>query len=304
MAEITAKLVNELRQMTGVGMMDCKKALVETGGDMDAAVDLLRKSGQAKAAKKAGREANEGLIRIHKADDRHAAMLILHSETDFVARNEQFQSLANGLVAHLATVELPPQCIGAVAPPEHNETLLALHYKDGQTISDAITGLIAIIGENMQLGQVVVERSTEPGDYIQDYMHGNRVGVLVCLTVGKPETLHNERFIDAAKDLAMQVAAAMPVAPRSVDREGVDPADVEHEKNILIEQAKAEGKPQEIAEKMVAGRLSKFFAEVCLLEQPYIRDEKLTVKAMLEEVSKELGDTVHVARFHRFQLGS
>lgn len=304
MAEITAKLVNELRQRTGVGMMDCKKALVETDGDMDAAVDLLRKSGQAKAAKKAGREANEGLIRIHKVDDRHAAMMVLHSETDFVARNEQFQALANGLVQHFATADLPPQCIGAAAPPEHNETLLAMPYKDGHTVKQAIDALIAIIGENMQLGQVVVERSNELHDYVQDYMHGNRVGVLVCLTVSKPETLSSPRFIEAAKDVAMQVAAAMPVVPRSVDRDGVDPADVEHEKNILIEQAKAEGKPQEIAEKMVAGRLSKFFAEVCLLEQPYIRDEKQTVKAMLEEVSKELGDTVHIARFHRFQLGS
>lgn len=304
MAEINAKLVNELRQRTGVGMMDCKKALVETDGDMEAAIDLLRKSGLAKAAKKAGREANEGLIRIHMAGERHGAMLVLNCETDFVARNDKFQELANGLVRYFASVELPPQCIGTPAPPEHIETLLAMHYQDSQTVGDAIKSMIAIIGENMQLGQIVVERSAEPGDFLQEYMHGNRVGVLVCLTCGKPETHHNPRFVEAAKDLAMQVAAAMPVAARAVDRDGVDPADVEHEKSILIEQAKAEGKPQEIAEKMVAGRLSKFFAEVCLLEQPFIKDEKMTVKAMLEEVGKEIGDTIHVARFHRFQLGS
>jgi elongation factor Ts len=304
MAEVTASLVNELRQRTAVGIMDCKKALVECGGDMEAAIDLLRKSGLAKAAKKAGREANEGLIRIHKANARHGAMLVLNCETDFVARNDKFQELANGLVQYFAGVELPPQCIGAAAPPEHISMLLGMHYADSQTVGEVIAGLIAVTGENMQLGQVVVERSAEPGDYLQEYMHGNRVGVLVCLTSGKPETHHNPRFIEAAKDVAMQVAAAMPVAPRAVDRDGVDPADVEHEKNILIDQAKAEGKPQEIAEKMVAGRLSKFFAEVCLLEQPFIKDEKLTVKAMLEGVAQEIGDTIHVARFHRFQLGS
>jgi elongation factor Ts len=305
MAEINAKLVNELRQRTAVGMMDCKKALVETDGDMEAAIDLLRKSGLAKAAKKAGREANEGLIRIHMADERHGAMLILNCETDFVARNDKFQDLANGLVKYFATVELPAQCIGAPAPPEHiQSTLLGMHYQDSQTVGDAISGMIAIIGENVQLGQVVVERSTEPADFLQEYMHGNRVGVLVCLTCGKPETHHLPRFIEAAKDVAMQVAAGMPVVARAVDRDGVDPADVEHEKNILIDQAKAEGKPLEIAEKMVAGRLGKFFAEVCLLEQPFIKDEKLTVKTMLEEVGKEIGDTIHVRRFHRFQLGS
>jgi elongation factor Ts len=231
-------------------------------------------------------------------------MLVLNCETDFVARNDKFQALANGLVKYFATVELPAQCIGAPAQPEHISTLLGMHYEDSLTVGEAISGMIAIIGENVQLGQVVVERSTEPNDFLQEYMHGNRVGVLVCLTCGKPETHHNPRFVEAAKDVAMQVAAGMPVVARAVDRDGVDPADVEHEKNILIDQAKAEGKPLEIAEKMVAGRLGKFFAEVCLLEQPFIKDEKLTVKAMLEEVAKEIGDTIHVGKFHRFQLGS
>jgi elongation factor Ts len=304
MAEITAKIVNELRQRTGVGMMDCKKALVETDGDAEAAIDLLRKSGLAKAAKRAGREANEGLIRIFKADDRHGAMLVLNCETDFVSRSEQFQALCDGLVRHFATVELPEECIGAPAAETHLETIRNMHYKDGRSVGDAIAALVGIIGENMQLSHVVVERSAEPGDYIMDYLHGNRVGVLTCLTVGKPATLHNPRFLEVARDVAMQVAAGVPVVARAVDRDGVDPADVEHEKNILIEQAKAEGKPLEIAEKMVTGRLSKFFAEVCLLEQPFIKDEKLTVKAMLEEAGKEVDDTIHVVRFHRFQLGS
>lgn len=303
MTEITAKLVNELRQRTGAGMMDCKKALVETAGDMENAADKLRLMGLAKAAKKAERTANEGLIRIHKLDDRRGAMLVLNCETDFVSRGEQFTELANGLAHFFATAELPAQCIGAPAAAEHIETVKGMNYKDGATVGDAIAALVGVIGENIQLSQVVVERSTEPYDFLQDYMHGNRVGVLVCLSVGKPETLHNERFLEAAKDLAMQVAAGVPQVALSVDRDGVDPAAVEHEKAILIEQAKAEGKSQEIAEKMVMGRLGKFFAEVVLLEQPFVKDDKITVKAMLEEVGTELGDTLHVARFHRFQLG-
>jgi elongation factor Ts len=304
MAEITAKHVNELRQRTGAGMMDCKKALVETEGDMEAASDKLRLMGLAKAAKKAERTANEGLIRIHKLDDRRGAMLVLNCETDFVARNEQFIELANGLAQHFATAELPPQCFGAAASKEHLEMIKSMSYKDGASVGDAIASLVGVIGENIQLNQVVVERSTEPGDLLQEYMHGNRVGVLVCLSVGKPETLGSARFREVAKDVAMQVAAGVPQVPLGVDRDGVPPEMIEHEKALLIEQAKAEGKPQEIAEKMVMGRLGKFFAEVCLLEQPFIKDDKITVKEMLEQAGKELGDTIHVARFHRFQLGA
>jgi len=303
MADISAKMVMDLRKATGLGMMECKKALTESGGDLDGAVELLRKKGLAKAAKKAGREAKEGLIRIHKIDDRHGAMLVINCETDFVSRNDDFRALVEDLAAFFAAAEVPPQCFGAPASAEHiEEQIKGMAYK-GHTVGDELTAAVAKIGENIQLGNIVLERSEEPGDYLQEYLHGNRVGVLVCLTTGKPETHQDERFIELAHDLAMQVAAAMPRVAEAVDRDGLDPALVDKEKEILIEQAKAEGKPPEIAEKMVMGRINKFFGEVCLVDQPYIRDDKKQVKEIIEAAEQELGDTVKIARFHRFELG-
>jgi elongation factor Ts len=293
----------DLRKATGLGMMECKKALTESGGDLDAAVELLRKKGLAKAAKKAGREAKEGLIKIHKIDDRHGAMLVVNCETDFVARNDDFRALVEDLAAFFAAAEVPPQCVGGAASAEHiDEQIKGMAYK-GHTVGEELTAAVAKIGENIQLGNIVLERSEEPGDYLQEYLHGNRVGVLVCLTTGKPETHQDERFIELAHDLAMQVAAAMPRVAEAVDRDGLDPALVEKEKEILTEQAKAEGKPPEIAEKMVMGRINKFFGEVCLVDQPYIRDDKKHVKEIIKAAEQELGDTIKVARFHRFELG-
>jgi len=303
MAEITAKMVMDLRKATGLGMMECKKALTESDGDLDAAVEWLRKKGLAKAAKKAGREAKEGLIRIHKTNHRHGAMLVINCETDFVSRNDDFQALVADLAAFFATAEVPPQCVGAPASSEHiEEQIKGMAYK-GHTVGEEITAAVAKIGENIQLGNIVLERSEDAGDFLQEYLHGNRVGVLVCLTTGKPETHQDERFVELAKDLAMQVAAAMPRAAEAVDRDGLDPAVVAKEKEILTEQAIAEGKPAEIAEKMVMGRINKFFGEVCLVDQPYIRDDKKQVKEIVKAVEQELGDTVKIARFHRFELG-
>lgn len=304
MAEITAKMVMDLRKATGLGMMECKKALAESEGDFDGAIELLRKRGLAKAAKRADREANEGLIKIHKTDPRHGAMLVVNCETDFVARSDDFQALTAGLAEFFATAELPPQCLGAPAVGEHIESDIKGMAYQGQTVGEALSAAIAKVGENIQLGSLVVERSEDAGDYLQDYLHGNRVGVLVCLTTGKPETQQDERFVELAKDLAMQVAAAMPRAAEAVDRSGLDPAVVEKEKEILTEQAKAEGKPPEIAEKMVMGRINKFFGEVCLVDQPYIRDDKQKVHDIIAAAEKEIGDTVKIARFHRFKLGS
>ena len=303
MAEVTAKMVMELRQRTGLGMMECKKALVEAEGDADAAVELMRKKGLAKADKRADRAAKEGLIRIHRADDSHGAMLVINCETDFVSRTDDFQALATEMAEFFAAAEAPAECIGAAAAPEHLAGPIAGMAYKGHTIGEEIVAAIAKIGENIRLGGVVLERSEDAGDYLQDYLHGNRVGVLVCLTTGKPETHQNERFQELAKDIAMQVAAGMPRVAEAVDRDGLDPGVVEHEKQILTEQAVAEGKPPEIAEKMVMGRINKFFGEVCLIEQPYIRDDKQKVKDIIKAAEGEIGDTVKVARFHRFQLG-
>lgn len=304
MAEISAKQVMELRKLTNAGMMDCKKALVESAGDIDAAKDWLRSHGLAKAAKKAGREANEGIIRITKTDDRHGLMLLINCETDFVARTDEFQSLVSGLSELFMGADLPKECLGAEASEEHiTEVILKMAYKDG-TVGEAITDSIAKLGENMALGRIVAERSEDAGDYMQDYMHGNRVGVLVCLTTGKPETQGNPVFQELAKDLAMQVAAGVPQVAQAVSREGIDPAAVEAETKILMEQATQAGKTPEIAEKMVTGRINKFYGEICLLEQPFIKDDKKKVEDIINAVEAELSDTITVARFHRFQLGS
>lgn len=303
MGEISAKQVMELRKRTGLGMMECKKALTETGGDIEAAIEELRKKGLAKAAKRADRAASDGLIRILKADDRHGAMIVLNCETDFVARTEDFISLTDEFAKFFVTADVPEQCLGAAASAEDIDNhVLTIPY-DGQTVGDAITGAIAKIGEKIQLGAIVVERSEDAEDYLQNYLHGNRVGVLICLTTGKLETHGSARFVELARDLAMQVAAGMPRVAEAVDRDGLDPAVVEKEKQILQEQAEGEGKPPEIAEKMVMGRINKFFGEVCLLEQPFIKDDKQKVKDIVKAAEKELGDTIKVARFHRFQLG-
>jgi elongation factor Ts len=302
MAEITASMVKDLRDLTGAGMMDCKKALTESGGDVEAAKDWLRQKGLAKAASKADRVAKDGLIKIHKTDDRHGAMLLLACETDFVAKTDDFKALVDGLARHLAAAQLADEHL---AKSSFGETLEVFREVDfnGKPISAALVETIAKVGENIQLGAVAIERSEDPRDYLGDYLHGKRVGVLVCVSTGKPETHADERFQEAVRDLAMQIAAAVPSVPIAVDRDGVDEALVEKERRFLIEQAKEQGKPQEIAEKMVEGRLSKYFEEVCLLEQPFVKDDKLKVRDYLAEAGKQLGDTISVARFHRFQFG-
>jgi elongation factor Ts len=311
MADITASMVSELRQRTGAGMMDCKKALVAHEGDMDKAAEELRKMGAAKADKKADRLAKDGLIRIHKTDDRHGAMLVLNCETDFVAKGDKFQALANDLVQYFTTSDLGSVKTGESLKGEGAAPAAELPYKDGQTVGEAIRGLIAVIGENMQLSALAVERSENANDYLQDYLHGNRVGVLVCLTTGKPETHNAPAFREVAKDIAMQVATGMPAVAIAVNRDAIDPAVIEKERAFLLEQALSEtpggpnfkGDPQEIAEKKVSGRMNKFFEEVSLLDQPYIRDEKSRIADVIKKAEQEVGDTITVARFHRFELG-
>ena len=311
MAEIKAKDVMELRKATGLGMMECKKALVEADGDFDAAIELLRKKGLAKAAKRAEREANEGIIKIVKTDDRHGVMLVLNSETDFVSRSDDFKAAVDELANHFASAEAPAECLGASASHEHIENAIAKMPYKGSTVGEELTQLSAKTGEKVQLGHIVLERSDDTGDYLQEYLHGNRVGVIVCLTTGKPETHANEKFQEVAKDIAMQAAAGMPRVAEAVSREDLDPEVIAKEKAILIEQAQTQAqesggkhKPADVIEKMVTGRMGKlFFGEVCLLEQPFIKDDKQTVKDVIAAAEKELGDTIKVVRFHRFQLG-
>ncbi len=286
MAEITAALVKQLREMTGAGMMDCKKALAETSGDLEGAVDWLRKKGLSAAAKKAGRVAAEGLIGA-AAEGNRGALVEVNAETDFVGRNETFQQFVTA-VARLA-LDTPSV-----------EALPAKPMNGGSTVQDQLTQLVATIGENMNLRRMT-SISVGTG-VVASYVHNavapglGKIGVLVGLeSQGDPEKL-----AALGRDIAMHVAATSPM---SIDVEGVDPAALERERSVLAEQAKASGKPAEIVAKMVEGRLRKFYEEVVLLEQTFVKDGERKVKAVIEQAAKEIGAPVKVAAIARMALG-
>ena len=288
MAQITAAMVKQLREMTDSPMMECKKALVEADGDMDAAVDVLRKNGLAKAAKKAGRETNEGAVAAYISEDGKTGSLVeLSCETDFVASNPKF----TGFAAELAKIV-------AEAKPADAEALMAAPM-NGETVEAELTELIHVIGENMKIARFSF-RSVESGA-LSSYIHmGGKIGVLCEFSFEKPETASSEEFKSFAHDVAMQVAATAPVSAR---REDV-PADVvEHEKAIYMAQAAESGKPEAIQEKMAVGRLEKFFKASVLNEQEFIKDSSMTVNGLAEQVSKSCGDTVKVMAFDRIVRG-
>ncbi len=288
MAQITASLVKELREKTGAGMMDCKKALGETDGDLEAAVDWLRTKGLAAAAKKAGRIASEGLVGI-AVDGTTGAVVEVNAETDFVARNETFQEF----VANVAKI--------ALGTGSDMDALKAAAYPGtGRTVEEEITHLIATIGENMSLRRADVLK-VEAG-VLAAYMHNQlvpglgKIGVLVGLEssgdAGKLEAV--------GKQVAMHVAAA---SPQSVSRDDLDPSILEREREVLSEQARESGKPENIIEKMVEGRLRKFFEDVCLLDQTFVVDGETKVSKVVEAAGKDAGAAVAVKGFHRFALG-
>ena len=267
---VTAEAVKQLRERTGAGMMECKKALVETGGDLDAAAELMRKSGLAKADKKAQRVAAEGTVAIAR-QGLDAVLLEVNSETDFVARGEEFQGFAREL-AQLTLAHAPADLAALLALPI-----------DGTTVEGRRRALVAKIGENLTVRRVV--RLAAP-TALGAYLHGTRIGALVSLRGGSEEL---------AKDLAMHVAA---INPAYLDAASV-PADVlERERAILVEQTKGEKKPPEIVAKMVEGRLRKYLAEITLLGQPFVKDPDVTVEALL----KKAGATV--IEFRRFEVGA
>ena len=294
MAQISAALVKELRDKTGAGMMDCKKALSETGGDVEEAIDWLRKKGVASAAKKAGRVAAEGLVGTFVEGNR-GALVEINCETDFVARNEEFQ----GFVASCAKLAL--EAGGDL------EALAGAAYPDGSgSVQDKLTSMIATIGENMNLRRTAVI-SVDQG-VIASYVHNHvapglgKIGVLV----GLESTADPERLQAVGRNLAMHIAFA---APQAVDVSSVSAATLERERNVLIEQARASGRPEEIIEKMVEGRLRKFYEEIVLLEQPYSGPPSQDIEAeaklskALDRLGKDLGGEVKVSGFARFQLG-
>jgi elongation factor Ts len=271
---ITAALVKELRERTGAGMMECKKALVETGGDIEAAIELMRKSGQAKAAKKAGRTAAEGVIVIKQSDDgQRAAMVEVNCETDFVAKDDNFSSFADAVAERVLD--------GGAADIE---SLMAqpLHEGEDTTIEEARQALIAKIGENMSVRRFV---RLESSGTIASYLHGVRIGVLVDLEGGDAEL---------GRDLAMHIAASNPLC---VSEGQVDPQLLAKEREIAEAQAEESGKPAEIVAKMVEGRLRKWLGEVTLLGQPFVKDPETKVGKLLKD------NRASVLAFKRYEVG-
>lgn len=290
MAEISAAIVKELRERTGAGMMDCKKALSETNGDLEKAIEYLREKGLAAAAKKAGRIAAEGLVNAYIANDKKVGVLVeVNCETDFVAKNPDFQQFVQDLALAIAE-----------KAPASNDELAKVKLAGGATVAETVTNLVAKIGENMNVRRF--ERfECQENKMVDSYIHmGGKIGVLIECSFSKKETAGNPEFLALVKDLAMQVAAAKP---EYVRREEV-PADVlEREKAIYKAQAMNEGKPEAIAEKIMVGRLDKFYKEVCILEQLFIKDSNLTITKLLQDINAKLGENITVNRFARFEKG-
>lgn len=288
MVEVTAALVKDLRERTGAGMMDCKRALIETGGDIESAIDWLRKKGLAAAAKKGGRVTADGLVGVYVEGGR-GALVEVNSETDFVSRNPEFQAF----VATVAKL--------ALAAGGDLEALKASPYPDaGRTVEEQLTHLIATMGENMNLRRATA-LSAELG-VVGAYVHNalspsvGKIGVIVAVQSDAPASA----LEPLAKQLAMHVAAANP---GFVSRDDVDPQALDRERSVLAEQARATGKAEAIVEKMVEGRLRRYYEEVCLLDQTFVIDGESRVSTVIDRVAEEAGKPLKVTAFRRFVLG-
>lgn len=283
--EVTASMVKELRERTGAGMMDCKKVLVETSGDMEKAIELLREKGLAKAAKKAGRIASQGLVKLaFSADGKNAAIIEVNSETDFVAKNEEFIEFVDILAGKALE-----------AASDDMEAFMALPYKEEGSVQDALNNKIAKIGENMNVRRFV-KRAT-PGVVYVGYTHGNgKIGVVV----GFETEATADEINTMGRDVAMQVAS---MNPKFIDESSIDPEYIESEKKILIQQALNEGKPADIVEKMVTGRLKKELKETCLVEQKFVKDGELSVQQYIDNSAKAIGKSAKIVEMVRYEVG-
>jgi len=286
---ITATLVKELRDKTGVAMMECKNALKETEGDIDAAIKILRERSDLKAEKKASREANEGIVAAKISDDGKSGILVeVNCETDFVAKNENFQAFVGEIAGTILASDATDL-----------ETALASTKDDG-TLDSFVKGKVLEMGENLKVRRF--ERLTLDGEgAVASYIHlGGKVGVLIEVGAGKAATSQSDSFKNLVKDLTLHIAAT---SPAGLKREDI-PADlVESEKDIFRKQMEGQGKPADILEKIIEGKLGKFYSERCLLEQGFVKDPDTTIKALLEASGKELDDTITVNSFVRFGLG-
>ncbi len=285
--EITAQLVKELREKTGAGMMDCKKALAETQGNLETAVALLREKGIAKAASKEGRTTSEGIIIAHIDQANHLGVLVeINCETDFVARTDKFKEFARDISWHAAESKV-----------NDVDALLAEKMKAGKTVTDFVKETIGALGENMQLKRFI--RFNGDG-YITSYIHpGDKLGVLVEVAAAKNADT-KESFRLFARDIAMQVAAT---SPKCVRRDELDQTLIAAEKEIYRHQALNEGKPEKIVDKIADGKLDKWYSEVVLTEQLFVKDNDKTINDLVKHQAAELGEPVQIKRFARFRLG-
>ena len=290
MAEITVQLIKTLRDKTNAGMMDCKAALSEAGGDLAEAETILRKKGIADAEKKAGRAAKEGVIASRIVDGEKTGILVeVNCETDFVAKNENFTSFVEEIIDHIAGSE----SVDSV------EALLAQPFSgDADTLEEFIKAKVGQLGENMGLARFAKFELSGEGA-VASYIHmAGRVGVLLEVATGKAETAKSEGFQTLVKDITLQIAAAQPIC---ITREEVPEALVESEKDIFRDQMK--DKPADIIEKIIGGKMGKFYSTNCLLEQAFIKDGDKSIQDLIDGVAKETGDEIKVARFARFAVG-
>ena len=286
---ITASLVKELREKTGVAMMECKNALKETEGDIDAAIKILRERGEAKAEKTASRDANEGIIVAALAESGKSGVLVeINCETDFVAKNENFQAFVGEVAATVLASDVT-DLEAAKALPKGDETLEGF-----------IKTKVLEMGENLQFRRF--ERLTLNGEgAVASYIHlGGKVGVLIEVSAEKAETASSDAFKDLVKDLTLHIAAT---SPAGLKREDIPAELVESEKDIFRKQMEGAGKPADILEKIIEGKLGKFYSERCLLEQGFVKEPDTSIKSLLEANGKDLGDTITVNSFLRFGLG-
>ena len=287
MAAITAAMVKELREATGAGMMECKKALTEADGNFDAAVDVLRTRGLAAAAKKAGRATNEGRVNA-LVEGKKGAVVQVNCETDFVALTDKFGGYVDTFTK--AVIENDPADPAALLESEY----------EGEKVQDVLTEAIHVIGENMQVSNFK-RLEVEGTGALVPYIHmGGKIGVLVSFSFNNEATASDEKFLSMGKDVAMQIAATNPVA---LDEESVPEEVREHEMSIYKAQAAESGKPENIQEKIATGRMKKFYKESCLVDQDFVKDPDQTVSSYIASVAKELGDEIKVVDFARIALG-
>ena len=299
MVEISAKLVNELRAVTGAGLMDCKRALEESQGDIERAKEILRIKGKTIAEKKSGRTANEGLAYTWVSDDYSKALMFeLNCETDFVARNEDFRNLAEEIALAIRKSPL----MSETQLITDSNTLASIPAKDNSSVGDLITDAVQRIRENIQLSRCAILSLSADEDVVNSYVHlDGKIGVLVGIKAGvrTPENL--PALLQLAKDLCLQIAATDPIA---ISREDVPAEVLEREKRVIREQTLAEGKPENLIDKIVEGRLNKFYQESVLLEQEFVKEEKRKVKQVIEAMDKTIGVSPTIVKFFRFQVGA